>query len=221
MIKLLITICVIGAVGGAIWWQYAQAPTTSLVATSTTPTAGTSNTNSTESPVTTIERVPSASDRQVYINQDWRFSFEYPSGWRIEEPAFGSKNSLLNLAAWPTQTQANLPHPILVNITPKWWIGRLLEDISSQNNSPSRVIVDDMEAIVSSYTYMSVPSIQYLVLINDQYWIDISARIGFDSSQGYADELEMVRSSFKFHEPLPTLEELGIEPYMPAGQTAE
>ena len=56
---------------------------------------------------------------------------------------------------------------------------------------------------------MGRPSLFSIILVNDQYWITITGLNGYES------ERELVRSTFRFHEPLPTLEELGIESYEP------
>jgi hypothetical protein len=56
--------------------------------------------------------------------------------------------------------------------------------------------------------------VQYFTLINDEYWVDLSGKLQAGQVQGYATELELARSTFRFHEPLPTLDELGIEPYL-------
>lgn len=212
----LITIIFITMIIPGAWWFWTSKSDTEPTVQSLEETAGIYTSESTNEPnneVGIINRQPFSPDRQVYINQDWRFSFEYPAGWEVRESAFGSKASLFNMELVPEEPR--FPDVVLINVTPKWWIDRLLEDIKNQKNVPAVVTVDDREAIVSSYTYMSIPSKQYILLINDEYWIDISGRLDYGKVQGYEKELNIVLDTFKFHEPLPYLKDLDVEPYMP------
>lgn len=156
---------------------------------------------------TFIEREPSSSDRLVYINQDWRFSFEYPSnGWKIREPAFGSASSLFNLAVWPEEE--NILDPVRINITPKWWVERVFETLDGDDRSP--ILIDSREGwSYPSFTMSVVPVMWYLTLIQDEYWVGISVQ------DKYQNELQMIVDSFKFHDPLPTLDDLDITPPTP------
>lgn len=152
-----------------------------------------------------IIRTPSSPDRQVYINQKWRFSFEYPKGWEIREPAFGSASSLFNLAVWPEAHDAF--DPVTINITPKWWMDRVLET-SAKDKKVATAIVGRPGWTYPSVTMSVLLTQEYLVLINDEYWINISIQDEF------APELQMVLDTFELHDP-PTLKEIGVEPKLP------
>lgn len=211
MNKIVVSIVfVILATGGYWWWLEQGSDNDQTKDNQPVSENEVSDTN------TFIEREPSSSDRLVYINQDWRFSFEYPSNWEIKERTFRSASSMFNMSVWPVDEKANFPDPVLVNITPKFWIDRLLSDIEQQDNDPKTILIDDQDAIVSTYISHSViESIQYHVLANQEYWVSLSGQIRAGEVQGYEEELEIVRSSFKFHDPLPTLDDLGITPPTP------
>lgn len=145
------------------------------------------------------------SNLKMYRNDEWRFSFKYPSGWKIEDPASYSKVAMLNLAVWP-ETE-DVFYPVRVVITPKWWIDRILDD-PDQVKQP--VTIDGVTGwSYDSITMSVIPTTEYLLLINDEYWINLSIQ------QEFADQLSMILDTFKLHRPLPTLAELGIEPYLP------
>ncbi|MEL6804107.1 MAG: hypothetical protein AAFO91_10030 [Bacteroidota bacterium] len=163
-----------------------------------------------------ITRTASRPDRAVYINQEWRFSFEYPNTWQLEvtSDVLRSRASMFEIVIEPKNRV--FPDPVSVNITPQWWINRLLPEIEAQENIPRVSMLGDREAVVSSFINHSViESNQYFVLINDEYWLGLSGQISAGEVPGYAEELEIVRSSFRFHEPLPNLSELDVDPYIP------
>lgn len=161
-----------------------------------------------------IVREPSSPDRKVYINQEWRFSFEYPTEWTVGEPSFRSRALMFNIEVRPPEIR--FPYAILISTSPKWWIDRLLPEIEAQKNLPQKAVVGGRESAVASFKNNSViPGQQYFTLIGNEYWVHISGTLGFDHNPGYPEELEIIRSSFQFHEPLPTLDELDVEPYIP------
>jgi hypothetical protein len=214
IILVLILLGASGYVGYRMFVQPEALPTDSAAeGTGTTTSPLPADDGATANDSSLITRQPSSPDRQVYINQEWRFSFEYPVDWEFRIPAFGSKASLFNMELLPSEGKS-FSEPIYINITPKWWIDRLLPDIEKQNNQPRTVLINGRGAIVSTYPYMSIPSLSYLVLINNEYWVDISGRLDYNSVPGYGRELEIVSSTFQFHNP-PTLEEVGAEPYIP------
>ena len=200
IIILFITVLMLGA-----WWLWT---TKSDTEPTVQPTEEVTSTGTLEAihENNLITRQPSSSDRQVYINQDWRFSFEYPVGWKVREPAFGSKASLFNMAIWP-ETHGVFD-PVTINITPRWWIDRLIDDPA--NDFREINIIDNRTSLTYSSVTMSViPVVWYFTLIHEEYWVGISIQ------DEYSDELQIILDSFKFHEPMPHLKDLDVEPYMP------
>jgi hypothetical protein len=152
-----------------------------------------------------ITRQPSSTDRQVYINQEWRFSFEYPDGWKIQDPVSQGKIDLLDIGLWPNAENAFFP--VRVFLSPKWWVDRLKYG-SSKEKRQTTTVAGYEGGFYPSVTMSVIPTMEYFVLLHNEYWVNISIQ------DEYADELGMVLDTFKFHNP-PTLEEVGVEPYIP------
>ena len=130
---------------------------------STTTNTATDQVTTTENP-TRITHEPSVSDRQVYLNQDWRFSFEYPNDWKIADPASYSKVSMLNIAVWP-ESEGEF-YPVRVIVTPKWWIDRILNDPTIEPKQP--ITVGSVPGwTFDSITMSVIPTTVYLFLMRD------------------------------------------------------
>lgn len=198
MAKTIVAIIIVALLVGGGWFLYTDKPVES---NATSETQDSNNTASTSSDNGLITREPSTPGRKVYINQVWRFSFEYPVGWKIREPAFGSATTLFNLAVWPEEE--NTFDPVSVNFTPKWWIDRLLD------RKEGEVQIGGLDGwYYQSVTMSVIPKMSYFVLVNNEYWVNIGIQ------NEYLEELKIVLDTFEFHDP-PTLEELGIDPPMP------
>ena len=202
-LTVLAILCIAAVVGGLWYWSSSVRETSSIeVGTvSENDLADDDSQNSTKE----IVREPSSADRQVYVNQKWRFSFEYPKeNWKIREPAFGSATTLFNLAVWPEDE--GVFDPVSVNFTPKWWIDRLLD------RKEGDVMIGGRSGwYYQSVTMSVIPKMSYFVLINDEYWVNIGIQ------NEYLEEFSMILDTFQFHEPLPTLEDLDIDPANPPG----
>ncbi|NBD74329.1 hypothetical protein GVX82_04810, partial [Patescibacteria group bacterium] len=153
-----------------------------------------------------ITREPSAPDREVYINHEWRFSFEYPEGWEPQIPLFGGPVVFFSMGLWNLDKDI----PITISAYQKEWFQEQLVEKETNGKPADKIVVGDEQAFeFKGGGWMGRPSLFSIILVNDQYWITITGLNGYES------ERELVRSTFRFHEPLPTLEELGIEPYEP------
>jgi hypothetical protein len=126
---------------------------------------------------------------QTYRNDEWGISFQYPNGWEIREPAFGSAVSLFNLAVEPVENFSI--KAIVINITPKDWIDKAM--VKMENRGV--IFKDDSVAGFEAISYESLsegaPSTGYLVLINNAYWINII------SKKEYQTELNQVLESLE------------------------
>lgn len=131
-------------------------------------------------PVAEVNIVPNATE-QLYRNEEWGITFSYPSDWVIKEPAFGSAVSLFNFSIEPTY-EKKLPDPILVNITPKEWIENALKKLKDRGIVPSEVSVSGFPALKIEDQDMGIPSVSYLVLINNSYWLDFSAKKDYEET---------------------------------------
>lgn len=122
-----------------------------------------------------IASEPQSTDQQVYLNEEWGFSFKYPKGWSVREPAFVSSVSMLNLAIEPDNKL--YPEAILVNITPKEWL-----DNAHKNMKDRGVVFTDVELsgqqalFAESEEGITGPTDNYYMLVNDKYWIHLSGQ---------------------------------------------
>lgn len=137
--------------------------------------------NSTTTITETKNISPEESEYQIYRNDDWGISFNYPSDWIIRQPAFGSAVSLFNLSIEPT-FEKKLPDPVLVNITPKQWIINALKKMEDRGIQAHDTSVAGFKALKIEDQDMGIPSVSYLVLINDAYWIDFSAKKDYEET---------------------------------------
>ena len=117
----------------------------------------------------------------------------------MREPAFYSSVSLHNLELVPIYKK-HLPNPILIHVTPPWWIEELIPDLMVQGNDIRSISGYDFFVFDSEDS--GIPMRSHLTLIHDQYWFDISAK-----HERYEEEFDMVLSTFQFHEPIPHLYE--------------
>lgn len=150
-----------------------------------------------------IVRTPSSPDREVYINQVWRFSFEIPKGTTVRDPEAGSAVALVNLGILP-EGEGGIS-PVRVFLSPKSWVDRLLD------KKEGDIQIGGLDGwYYQSVTMSVIPKMSYFVLVNDEYWVNIGIQ------NEYLEDFQMVLDTFEFHNP-PTLEELGIDPENPPG----
>ncbi len=121
------------------------------------------------------------SGQQTYRNDEWGITFNYPNDWVIRQPAFGSTVSLFNFSIEPS-FEKKLPDPILVNITPKEWIVNALKKMENRGVVTIDVSVAGFDALKIEDQDMGIPSVSYLILINDSYWIDFSAKKDYEET---------------------------------------
>lgn len=119
---------------------------------------------------------------------------------------FGGPVTLFNMSL----NDPNKFMPVTINITQKEWIDGVLSEFQQKGVNTDPELIASIEAdIVEDTDWLGRSAQSAYILINDEYWIDISV------TNSYETERELIRSTFRFHEPIPTLEELGIEPYVP------
>jgi len=140
-----------------------------------------------------MEGGSTASDANMYRNEEWGFGFEYPDGWEIREPAFGSTVSLYNFIVEPV-SRAEVPDPILVNLSPKTWGESVLTKVKNQG-----VLIESKMIAGNDFSYhlssdMGIPMHSYFILIDDEYWINITGKTAYET------ELQQVLDSFYFIE---------------------
>ncbi len=121
------------------------------------------------------------STEQRYHNEEWGITFSYPSDWVIKEPAFGSAVSLFNFSIEPT-FEKKFPDPILVNITPKTWIENALEKMQMDGIIFSNTKIYGLDAIRFESSYEGMPQIDYLILVNDTYWINVAGKKDYEET---------------------------------------
>ncbi|MCB9810657.1 MAG: hypothetical protein H6779_02305 [Candidatus Nomurabacteria bacterium] len=177
----LVIIVLLTAGAGYYWWTSATTTTnedeTDIV--SATTTTQTQNPNP-----KTVTKL----DHQIYTNDTWGITFNYPNDWEIREPAFFSKVSKLNLSVDP-EIGRKYPETILINITPKEWIENAIDKMKKDGIVFTDDKVADLDALRFESAYEGMPQIDYLILINNTYWIDISGK------KGYETELNQVLDS--------------------------
>ncbi len=148
-----------------------------------------------------ITREPSSPDREVYINQEWRFSFEYPKGWELLPSAFGGPVTLSNIAL--NDPKRNLP--IDVSVVYEYWQSEVTEELKLKGVEMKMDAFAGFDTLVfQGGGVMGRPSEIAIIQTGDEYWVRISGL------NGYEKEREIVLNSFQFHDP-PTLAELGLE----------
>ncbi len=200
----LVVVAALSALGVVVYTWQGEPTADSAVSDDAVSVATTTSQGAEDLPP--ITREPSSTDREVYINQKWRFSFEYPEGWEVISPVFGGPVTLFNMSL----NDPNKFMPVTINITQKEWIDGVLSEFQQKGVNTDPESIASIEAdIVEDTDWLGRSAQSAYILINDEYWIDISV------TNSYETERELIRSTFRFHEPLPTLEELGIEPYVP------
>ena len=126
----------------------------------------------------------------IYRNEEWGFQFEYPKEWEVREPAFVSGVSLFNMAIGSAPANG-----ITINITPKNWIEGAMTKMKARGVVFEEIFLDGKSAYK---TYdkdgWSRPAILTLVLVNDEYWIDITG------ISKYEEEYNQIIESFEFIE---------------------
>lgn len=133
------------------------------------------------------------SNKNEYRNEEWGFGFEYPEGWKIREPAFGSTVSLFNFVIGPL-SKAAVPDPIILNISPKSWGESVLLKIDNSGVDRTTHVVAGRESSYHLSEDMGIPMHSYFILIDDAYWINITGKTAYEK------ELQQVLDSFYFIE---------------------
>ena len=110
---------------------------------------------------------------KTYHNEEYGFSFEYPSDWEVRTSIFHSAVSLFNIAVEPS-TKKN-PEAVLINLTPKEWIENALVKMRRRGVVTRDVIVSDFSALqMDDRDGLGRPATNTLVLVDDTFWIDIT-----------------------------------------------
>ena len=115
---ILISAMLIVAIITSTWWLWSRLHTQPTPAI-TSPIATQPTATSSVSAQTTA--TSSTTGTKTYRNEEWGFQFEYPEGWEVTTPAFGSAVSLFNMEVGPDGSGL-----VLVNITPQDWIEEAL-----------------------------------------------------------------------------------------------
>lgn len=182
MSKSLLNFVMILVIIGAAWWVWHEMSDSAVeVEIGTNQTATTSPEEFVEIETT---------DANIYRNEDWGFQFEYPQEWEVREPAFVSGVSLFNMAIGPAPANG-----ITINITPKNWIEGAMTKMKARGVVFEEIFLDGKSAYK---TYdkdgWSRPAILTLVLVSDEYWIDITG------ISKYEEEYNQIIESFEFIE---------------------
>lgn len=135
----------------------------------------------------------STSSKNVYRNEEWGFQFEYPEGWELLENTFKAASSKFNLVL-DVKTEKGLPRPIFINVTDYNWGVKVLESMTNEDFEISEVVVGGKVAKKHRSDDMGLPLDSYFVLINNEYWINIAGK------DGYEKEFNLVLESFEFLE---------------------
>lgn len=120
-------------------------------------------------------------EHQIYRNDEWGITFNYPNDWVIRQPAFGSKVSKLNFSVEPKEGR-KYPETILFNITPKSWIENAMVNMKKDGIVFSDTEVSDLKAIRFESSYEGMPQIDYLILVNNTYWINVAGKKDYEET---------------------------------------
>jgi hypothetical protein len=131
-------------------------------------------------PVAEVNIVPNATE-QLYRNEEWGITFSYPSDWVIKEPAFGSAVSLFNFSIEPEKSR-KYPETILFNITPKAWIENAITKMQMDGIIFSNTKISGLDAIRFESSYEGMLQIDYLILVNDTYWINVAGKKDYEET---------------------------------------
>ncbi len=149
-----------------------------------------------------ITREPSSPDREVYVNQEWRFSFEYPKGWEVLSPVSSSPITFFNLGVRNPEKDI----PILLDINPNAWIESTVTAFKEKGIDVQETVINSKKVLrYSERGWVGRPSKIHAFPVNDEYWVVLLITNG-NEEMGY-----VVLESMTFHEPPVTLGELGIE----------
>ncbi len=133
----------------------------------------------------------------TYINTIWGFKFDYPKDWQVDEGSFGSGVSLFNVTINP-KAGKRYPDTIGINITPKYWIEKVLKTTNPHYRFSDVEIFNKPAIHFHGVTFSTVPTEGYFILIDDKYWIDLTVTLGFEEPSIFADQWQMVLDSFEF-----------------------
>lgn len=172
--KILLAVFLISLLGTAYFYFFA------------TPAGKPASKQETEAETVSIEN-------KTYRNEDWGFQFEYPSDWEVRSPAFGSSISLFNLAIEPKENFQI--KAMTLNITPKTWIEDALIKMENRGVQVQEITLFNLPALQLEDTNMGRESISFLILIDNEYWIDITG------IKVHEKTLNQILDSFEFIEP--------------------
>lgn len=134
------------------------------------------------STTTVTKTIPSEeSNQQTYRNDEWGITFNYPNDWVIRQPAFGSTVSKLNFSVEPKEGR-KYPETILFNITPKLWIENAMVKMKKDGIVFSDTEVSGLKAIRFESSYEGMPQIDYLILVNNTYWINVAGKKEYEET---------------------------------------
>lgn len=109
----------------------------------------------------------------TYENQEFGFSFNYPRDWDIRMREFYSPNSLLNLGIKPIEEMG--VSPIVINLTPKQWVENALVKMRARGVTTTETTLNGRPAIrLHDKDRISRPATTTLLLVDDEFWIDIT-----------------------------------------------
>jgi len=128
---------------------------------------------------------------KTYRNEEWDFEFEYLESWDTRIPEFGSSVSLFNIGVKPSDSGGI--SPIVINVTPKEWIEGALVKMRARGVFTKDIILAGRPALqIEDHDRFSRPATITLVLVNDEFWIDITG------IHTYQTEYNQLLSTFKF-----------------------
>lgn len=182
MLKKIVITLAVAAVGGLVWWLW-QTHTLPRSAKLSIPISDEQFTATTSLVATGSAN---ESDMKVYRNEEWGFQFDHPVNWTIRIPAFGSAASLFNMAVGSGDR-------VTINLTPKNWIENAMVKMEARGVVFEHIFLDGRPAFkTEDYDRFSRPAIVTFVLVDDEYWIDLTGVIQ------YKDEYYGILNSFQF-----------------------
>ncbi|NBD74068.1 hypothetical protein GVX82_03430, partial [Patescibacteria group bacterium] len=131
----------------------------------------------------------SAPDREVYINQEWRFSFEYPEGWEPRENTFGNYYSKFNVVLYPEEGKA-YGRPVLINVVVPEFAENAYRDLDTNSE---QTLFAGIEVTRHTYQHASLDKTSYLIPFGKH-------TILLATNHHYEDLFAIVLNSFEFIE---------------------
>lgn len=115
----------------------------------------------------------------IYQNNEWGISFEYPLDWEIREPAFGSTVSLFNFAIEPIDPFRI--KAITFNLFNKAWGISAIEKMKNDGIVFEDQKVKGYDALYFESSYEGTPQLDYMILVNDTYWVNVAGKKEYES----------------------------------------